>query len=61
MLDASLGSLLEGDRVAVISTIPLGRFGEPRDIARAAVFYACEDASWVTGTCLAVDGGISAQ
>jgi 3-oxoacyl-[acyl-carrier protein] reductase len=38
-------------------TIPLGRAGEPEDIGRAAVFLASEDASWVTGKVLRVDGG----
>lgn len=61
MLNASLGGLLEADRDAVSKTIPFRGFGEPRDIARAAVFYASDDASWVTGTCLSVDGGITAQ
>lgn len=36
---------------------PFGRIGEPEDIARAALFLASEDASWITGQCLAVDGG----
>ena len=37
--------------------IPLGRVGKPADIGRAAVFLASEDASYVTGTTLYVDGG----
>lgn len=40
---------------------PWGRLGEPRDIARAAVFLASEDAAWVTGVPLPVDGGYTAQ
>ncbi len=39
---------------------PLGRFGLPKDIARAAVYLASQDADWVTGQVLHVDGGISA-
>ena len=35
----------------------LTRFGTPRDIGRAAVFLAFEDASWITGVALTVDGG----
>ena len=42
---------------AVLQTIPLGRAGEPADIGRAAVFLASEDASWITGKVLRVDGG----
>jgi NAD(P)-dependent dehydrogenase (short-subunit alcohol dehydrogenase family) len=36
---------------------PLGRFGEPEDIAKAVTFLASEEAGWVTGVTLAVDGG----
>ncbi|WP_211659058.1 SDR family NAD(P)-dependent oxidoreductase [Phytoactinopolyspora halophila] len=39
---------------------PLGRLGEPSDIAAAAAFLASDDASWITGTVLNVDGGILA-
>ena len=40
--------------------IPMGRFGEPQEIARAAAFLASEDASFVTGTTFLADGGLSA-
>jgi NAD(P)-dependent dehydrogenase (short-subunit alcohol dehydrogenase family) len=36
---------------------PLGRIGRADDIARAALYLASDDAEWVTGTCLVVDGG----
>ncbi len=36
------------------------RFGRPRDIGRAAVFLASDDAEWITGTSLLVDGGFTA-
>jgi len=39
---------------------PLGRIGEPDDIAKAALFLCSDDASWITGVALPVDGGISA-
>ncbi|CAN5483301.1 SDR family oxidoreductase [soil metagenome] len=39
---------------------PLGRVGKPEDIAKAALYLASEDASWVTGTTLTVDGGLMA-
>jgi NAD(P)-dependent dehydrogenase (short-subunit alcohol dehydrogenase family) len=40
--------------------IPMGRFGEAKEIARAALFLASDDASFVTGTEFLVDGGIAA-
>jgi NAD(P)-dependent dehydrogenase (short-subunit alcohol dehydrogenase family) len=39
---------------------PLGRMGQPEDIAPAAVFLATDDARFITGTCLAADGGLLA-
>ena len=40
---------------------PLPRFGLPRDIGRSAVFLASDDAEWITGTSLVVDGGYLAS
>jgi len=42
---------------AIIKGVPLGRMGEPEDIARAALFLASDDAGFVTGQNLAVNGG----
>jgi NAD(P)-dependent dehydrogenase (short-subunit alcohol dehydrogenase family) len=39
---------------------PLGRVGEPEDVADAAVFLASDEASWITGEVLRVDGGLLA-
>lgn len=44
-------------RAKFISTIPLGRFSTPADIANAALFLASDDASMTTGSVLEVDGG----
>jgi glucose 1-dehydrogenase/3-oxoacyl-[acyl-carrier protein] reductase len=41
----------------VLNNIPLKRAGEPDEIAKVAVFLASEDASYVTGQCIYVDGG----
>lgn len=40
---------------------PMGRIGQPDEVARAALFLACEDASFITGTLLFVDGGWTAH
>jgi NAD(P)-dependent dehydrogenase (short-subunit alcohol dehydrogenase family) len=39
---------------------PLGRLGAPRDLAEAFVYLASDEAAWVTGTALVVDGGLTA-
>ena len=44
-------------RKMVESQTPLGRIAQPRDIARAAVFFASDDAGWVTGQSLILAGG----
>jgi len=42
---------------ASLATIPLGRLGQPDDIARVAVFLASDDAGWITGERLPASGG----
>jgi 3-oxoacyl-[acyl-carrier protein] reductase len=44
-------------RAKFIATIPLGRLSLPSDVATAAVFLASDEASFITGACLEVDGG----
>ncbi len=41
----------------IVTTIPMGRIGEPAEIAKAALFLASDDSSFVTGIELFVDGG----
>lgn len=50
----------EAKRANRLGHIPAGRFGEPRDIANAALYLASEESDWVTGTDFVVDGGITA-
>ncbi|WP_406000339.1 SDR family NAD(P)-dependent oxidoreductase [Streptomyces sp. NBC_00829] len=45
---------------ALARVYPLGRVGEPEDIAAAVAFLASRDAAWITGTTLRVDGGLLA-
>jgi NAD(P)-dependent dehydrogenase (short-subunit alcohol dehydrogenase family) len=39
---------------------PLGRLGQPEDIAEAAVYFASNESNWTTGSILTVDGGLMA-
>ena len=41
----------------ILSTIPMGRMGEPDEVAKTALFLACDDSSFITGIELFVDGG----
>ncbi|MFI9627078.1 SDR family NAD(P)-dependent oxidoreductase [Streptomyces sp. NPDC052042] len=51
----------QDDALARVSGLyPLGRVGEPEDIASAVAFLASRDAAWITGTTLRVDGGLMA-
>jgi NAD(P)-dependent dehydrogenase (short-subunit alcohol dehydrogenase family) len=47
-------------RDRLISMHPLGRLGEPEDVAMAVLFLASDASRWITGTSLVVDGGFSA-
>jgi Tropinone reductase 1 len=46
---------------AILARTPLGRVAEPREVATAVAFLALPAASYITGQCLAVDGGMSIQ
>jgi gluconate 5-dehydrogenase len=48
-----------GEFDAVLKQHPLGSFGEPADVAYAAVYLASDEAKWITGVVLPVDGGMS--
>ena len=51
--------LSEGEfRKQVEADTPLGRIGQPRDIAPAAVFLASDDSAWITGETLVISGGL---
>lgn len=58
---------LEGREVAVeqlsedVKNYPLGRYGEPRDVAYAIVYLLSDASSWITGSNLVIDGGLSVK
>ena len=58
---AMLPHFMGGDtpelRAKFVASIPLGRLSLPSDIAAAAVFFASDEAAFITGACLEVDGG----
>jgi 3-oxoacyl-[acyl-carrier protein] reductase len=45
------------NRAKFVATIPLGRMSQPQDIANAALWLASDDAGFITGVVLEVDGG----
>jgi NAD(P)-dependent dehydrogenase (short-subunit alcohol dehydrogenase family) len=51
---------LEEVREGAIRIVPLGRIGQPEEVANAALFLLSDEASFVTGVALPVDGGFSA-
>src|SRR5512137_795697 len=57
MLAQFMGQDTPEMRAKFVATIPLGRLSLPSDIATAAVFFASEEAAFITGACLEVDGG----
>lgn len=57
MLADFMGQDTPERRAQFIASIPLGRLSQPSDVATAAVFLASDEASFITGACLKVDGG----
>ncbi|MGR4064392.1 MAG: SDR family oxidoreductase [Vulcanimicrobiaceae bacterium] len=56
--DKNLWSVGDVEKM-LVRNIPLGRLGEPGDVARAALWLCGPEADWVSGACLTVDGGAS--
>lgn len=57
MLATFMGDDTPELRAKFIASVPLGRFSTPRDLANAALYLASDDAEFITGTALEVDGG----
>lgn len=53
------GALSEDVRASALAAIPAGRMGSPEDVANAVVFLASDEAGYITGQTLAVDGGMT--
>ena len=51
--------LKEAQKEAILSSIPSGRMGAPKEIAAAVLYLASEEAGYVTGTTLHVNGGMA--
>jgi acetoacetyl-CoA reductase len=54
MLDAAPQDILEK---SILPQIPVGRLGRPEEIARAVLFLAAEEAGFITGSTLSINGG----
>ncbi|HEY8744946.1 MAG TPA: glucose 1-dehydrogenase [Chloroflexota bacterium] len=50
-----------GERQRMVERQPMGRMGQPEEIARAALYLASDDSAFVTGTALIIDGGLMAR
>lgn len=59
-IEAGAGADASAAKNAFIDSIPMGRYAEPEEVAKAALFLASDDASFVTGVTLSVDGGMFA-
>ncbi|NIO43313.1 MAG: SDR family oxidoreductase, partial [Burkholderiales bacterium] len=57
LLAEFMGEDTPESRARFISTIPLGRFSQPRDIANACLYLVSDEADFITGACIEVDGG----
>jgi NAD(P)-dependent dehydrogenase (short-subunit alcohol dehydrogenase family) len=55
-----VGEMTPEQERATAASIPLGRWGEPEDVARMALFLAGDESSWITGQFFVVDGGFTA-
>jgi NAD(P)-dependent dehydrogenase (short-subunit alcohol dehydrogenase family) len=57
----SVGATQGAIRDAILARVPMKRLGQPEDIAACALFLASDEASWITGANIPVDGGVMAN
>jgi 3-oxoacyl-[acyl-carrier protein] reductase len=58
-IETDMTSFLDDDsKNNVINSIPLNRFGDPKDVAELVAFLASEEAGYITGQTISVDGGL---
>ena len=57
LLDVLVGEDTVEGRAKLISSIPMGRMSTPKDVANAALYLASDEAVFITGVCMEVDGG----
>ena len=59
LIDTDMTKILEdGQRAGLLAAIPLGRLGQPEDVAAAVAFLASPGAAYITGTTIHVNGGM---
>ena len=57
LLDVLGGEDTPEGRAKLILSIPMGRMATPKDVANAALYLASDEAEFITGVCMEVDGG----
>ncbi len=60
-INTSMTETTQADAALYVSRIPLGRYGEPNEVAYGVLFLASDEASFMTGSELVIDGGWTAQ
>lgn len=51
-------SMTDAARARILPNVPLGRLGNPTDVAQLVAFLASDDAAYITGQCIRIDGGL---
>jgi len=59
VVTAMTDALNEQQRAKLAESIPLGRLGQPDDVASAVAYLASDEAAWITGATLHVNGGMA--